>query len=141
MTAQPLQSTGPFDLLDKVRLNLSLDGRQIYDGRVRGDEGNDMIRNALELGEYAYGDSGTMVITLTVDKDMKLFYEKSAADIRWHFYAVKDEPADPPKTGETIRNYLLALAAALTIGTFILIAVRKKQKEDRYNSLCQVELL
>jgi hypothetical protein len=130
MTAQPLQSTGPIDLLDKVHLNLSLDGQQLYDGRIRGDEGTDMIRNALQLGQYACGDSRTLVITLTVDEDMKISYERSTADIRWHFYAIKDETADPPKTGEAVRDYLLLFSAALAVGTIILIAARKKQRKD-----------
>jgi LPXTG-motif cell wall-anchored protein len=130
MTAQPLESTGPIDLLDKVRLELALDGQPLYSGRLRGDGDGGMIQNALALGEYAFGGQKTVTITLTVDKDIDLSQEKSAADIRWHFFAARDEAADPPKTGEAAGNCLTLLAAGLAAGTAVLILVRKKQGAD-----------
>jgi LPXTG-motif cell wall-anchored protein len=131
MTAQPLESVGPVDLRDKVQLKLDLAGRQLYSGRIRGDEDVDMIQNALDLGTYSFGNERTMDITLTVDKDMPMSYEKSAADIRWHFYAVRDESADPPKTGETLQNGLLLLAAALMAGATTFLIIRKDREGVR----------
>lgn len=130
MTAEPLQTTGPVDLLDVVHLELKLDGKVVYDGRIRGDEGVNMIQNALNLGQYAYGDSKVMNIVLTVSEDMKPSKEKSTADIGWRFYAVRDEAADPPKTGETIQLviYFLMIGMML-IASFLLIY--KKKHEDK----------
>jgi hypothetical protein len=130
MTAEPLQHSGPIDLQDKVKLDLNLDGRQIYHGRIRGDAGVNMTLNALELGRFAHGDQRVLTATLTVDADMKVFPEKSEADIKWHFYAVKEEAGDPPKTGEDAPLYLLLFSAALTVGAVALTIARKAHEKE-----------
>jgi hypothetical protein len=128
MTAEPLESAGPVNMLDKVQLKLELDGAKLYDGRVRGDEDVNMIENAINLGKYAAGDQKIMTITLTVDNDFQLSHEKSYSNIRWHFYAVKGERPDPPKTGESDRNLLLWFCSAvLLLGSLIIVANKKRK--------------
>jgi LPXTG-motif cell wall-anchored protein len=131
MTAQPLQSTGPIDLLNKVRLRLEIDKTLLYDGRIRGDEGVNMIENAIDLGKYSPGDQRVMTITLTVDDDIVISSEKSASNIKWHFYAVKKDGADPPKTGEIDKNHLLWLGAALALLAATFILTQKRRKEEK----------
>jgi LPXTG-motif cell wall-anchored protein len=129
MTAQPLHSEGPIDLLDKVHLHLDLDGKQLYDGRVRGDQGVNMMENALDLGRYSAGDQRVMTITLTVDKDIQISTVISSSNIRWHFYAVKEQGADPPKTGETDTNRLLWLGSTvLILGAAVAVIAKKRKK-------------
>jgi hypothetical protein len=133
MTAEPLEESGPVKLLDAVHLNLKLDGKTIYDGRVRGDEGTNMVQNALALGQYASGVTRVLDITLTVDPNMELYNnQKSAADFAWHFYATRADAtgSKTPKTGVDI--LLETLPYAIVGGTtlFCLFLVLKKRKRD-----------
>lgn len=128
MTAQPLEETGKVALLDAVNLRLVLDGKEIYSGRMRGDDQMNMIKNALDLGKYKPGESRVMDITLTVDEDMPLYYSKSTADIQWKFYAIRDEKIKPPKTSEffSTTTYILAASAMILLSVLLLYKKRKK---------------
>ncbi|MDR1513351.1 MAG: LPXTG cell wall anchor domain-containing protein [Propionibacteriaceae bacterium] len=130
MTAEPMDSVGPVDLLNEVELRLELDGRDIYRGRIRGDENVDMVANSLNLGTYRTGDTKVMKITLTVNPDMKQSYTESRATIGWHFYAAKNQHSDAPKTGEQVGPPLLAISALLLIGTGVLLIVRRRRSES-----------
>ena len=106
LRAEPMEETGPLDLLDEVRLTLTLDGHLLYDGRVRGDEGVNMILTPLDLGLYPSGAYRTLDIVLTVDSSMSLHYESSEAFFRWIFHAVRYEasvttPTPTPTPSET----------------------------------------
>lgn len=131
MTAEPLTSTGPVDLLTNVDLEIKLDNVVIYSGVIRGDEGVDMVNNALALGTYSYGDSKVMDIRLTVHSDMELFNEKSEAFIKWNFYAVKDTTSDPPKTGEDNLRYILVAVLLVLNGVTLLLYKRTERSEGR----------
>jgi hypothetical protein len=112
MTAEPLESSGPVDLLDTA-LVMELDGVTIYEGSVRGDGSPDMRERPLPLGVYAVGDTKTLAITLTVDPDMPPDAKASRADFRWRFYASRERdggggggnggngnPVDPGNPGD-----------------------------------------
>ena len=134
MSAQPLFSEGHIDLLDKISLELKLNGQVIYTGRLYGDEGVNMIDNALALGKYSYNDSAVMDITLILADDISpsYFYDKSIAEIGWKFTAIKDEEAAPPKTGEAVKIAVYVLIGALIIAMSILLVMiaRKKRKTE-----------
>lgn len=131
MSAQPLFATGPVDLLKRVDLEIRLDGKLIYEGIIQGDEGADMVNNMLELGTYAYGDSKTMDIRLTVDENMPQYEQKSEAEIKWNFYAVKDTAADPPKTGESISVIIAIIVLILLNFTTLFFLLKSKENEYR----------
>jgi len=136
MTAEPLEETGPLHLLDEVSVTLKLDGKVIYDGRVRGDDGINMILNALDLGNYNSGDQRVLDISMKVDPDMKKYYWKiSEAFFKWNFYAVRVVPYDggSPKTGEIIKNGMYALMGGIAGATVILLVLKKKQREKEAN--------
>jgi len=95
MRAEPLFSTGPVDLLDAVHLELRQDGKTVYNGRCRGDDGVNMIENALQLGEYKIGDLRILDIKLTVDPNMIAYEDESEAEFKWIFYAYRDTTNKP----------------------------------------------
>jgi len=130
MTAEPLFTHGPIDLLNVVHLSMQLDGGTVYEGRSRGDGTPDMTIEPLPLGVYALGDRKTLEITLTVARDMEICEEKSEADFRWHFYAFRALEADPPKTG-LLENYgyLLPIGGVLLL-FFVLILMKKRRDEQ-----------
>jgi len=119
------------DLLDKVNLTLRLDGRVVYNGRVRGDGAPNIIDKALPLGMYALGARRTLEITLTAALDMQVHEEKSEADFRWRFYAVRAAEGDPPKTGIADSWYLLLLPVGCATGFFAILLLLKKRREER----------
>jgi len=130
MTAEPQDETGPLKLLDEVHLNLKLDGAVIYDGRVRGDDGINMIRNALQLGNYQSGQQRVLDITMTVDPQMKTYYwTASEALFKWNFYAERHVKTKGPITGEIFQYglYVFTLAASLIAGTLLLMIWRKRR--------------
>ncbi|MCL2332070.1 MAG: LPXTG cell wall anchor domain-containing protein [Actinomycetia bacterium] len=134
LAAEPLDETGPLKLLDEVRCTLVLDGAVIYDGRVRGADGTNMIVNALSLGNYTSGQQRTLDITLTVNPQMKTHsYSASTAFFSWKFYATKKTPSPPisalPKTGDIVRYalYLIILMAALIAGISLAL-MRERRK-------------
>ena len=133
MTAKPLFSEGRIDLLDRISLELKLNGNVIYSGRVRGTDGVNMVDNALQLGKFAYNDRATMEIHLKLDEDIPIgyFYDKNVAEVAWNFLAIKDEAAPPPKTGvlETVVYISLGIMA-LSACLLLFLARRNKRVSD-----------
>jgi len=130
MTAEPIDESGPLKLLDEVNLILKLDGNVIYDGRVRGDDGVNMIRNALQLGNYQSGTQRTLDITLTVSPEMKKYYwNASEALFKWNFYAERHVKTEGPKTGDIAKYglYVITFSASLT-ALILLLMIRRKNK-------------
>jgi|GEM_PF-1093773 len=81
--AQPMSENGPLRLLDEVHLRLEVEGRVIYDGRIRGDQGAlgvNMTTQSLSLGTFASGAQRTLRATLTVNPDMQMFYTQLTPD-------------------------------------------------------------
>ena len=132
MTATPLDETGPLKLLDEVYITLELDGRTLYDGRARGDDGINMIQNALDLGNYREGDSRVLEISMRVNPEMRKYYWKtSEAFFKWNFYAVRETPEEKgPITGEIIGYGLYALALVMTAITGTLLILKKKEAQS-----------
>jgi hypothetical protein len=126
MTAQPLLSKGPADLLE-TRCTLKLDGKVIYEGSVKGDGTPNMNTAALELGSYAVGESHTLDVTLTVDPELELGGEKSEAEFRWCFYAHRSADEAPPDTG-VWSNYGFLLPVAALLGLCVLLVSLKARR-------------
>jgi len=129
MMAEPVSTSGPVDLLDKVHLTIKLEGQVIYDGRSRGDGPPDMTVTPLQLGTYELGGRKTLDVTLTVAPDMEIHEEKSEADFKWIFYAFRVVEAEPPKTG-LLENfgYLLPMGVVLLL---IFLFLKKRRDRDR----------
>jgi len=132
MAAEPMEETGPLSLLKEVDVQLVLDGQELYNGRVKGDEGVNMILNALSLGEYTTNQSRTLQINMKVSDDMKKHYwTVSEAWFKWNFYAARAEDGklDGPKTGEIVTYALYGLCSVILLAGTALVVVKKKQKE------------
>ncbi|MDR1800831.1 MAG: signal peptidase I [Lachnospiraceae bacterium] len=140
LLAQPIGSSGPQDLLEKVNLTLKVDGDEVYKGRIKGDEGINIIENPLPLGEYPAGKSRTILITLTVDSDLLITYDKSEAEIGWQFYAVKKENeggngknggigGKGVKTGDLADGIMLLLSAFWMALMSLMLIIWKRRKD------------
>jgi len=129
MRAEPLFQVGPIDLLDVVDLELKLDGQVLYSGRVRGDEGGNMIVNALNLGTYQPGDQRTLDIKLNVGTDWELAIEESVAEFKWHFYAFR-QIQDTPKTGVADYTAFGLLGSMALLWLFLILKRKKREQEN-----------
>ena len=131
MTAEPLEETGPLQLLDELRCTLRMDGKVLYDGRIRGNDGIDMIRNALDLGTYQSGGQKTLDITLTVNPDMQQHHwAASEAYFKWNFYAVQNVKEEGPITGEVIKNSLYFILPGLMLAMGVLVLIKRRREES-----------
>jgi len=130
MRAEPLFNVGPVDLLDVMDLELKLDGQVIYKGRLRGDQGVNMIETPLQLGVYKPGDQKTLDIKLTARPDWEIGYEVSVAEFKWIFYAWRETPPDAPQTG--IAQYgAIGLAGGVALmWVFLILNKKKKEREE-----------
>jgi hypothetical protein len=150
MMAEPVGITGSMDLLNNILLRVKLDGKLLYEGRLRGDgqgthsyTGNsvNMIENALPLGDYGSGDYGRIDLEMVMDVDHINYWtlsEKSTADVRWRFDATNDEVkggGGTPKTGDIVRwglyilPLLLLIALALTWWQYRKLKKRAEQSD------------
>jgi len=131
MRAEPLDETGPLHLLDEVKCTLTLDGTVLYNGRVRGDEGINMILESLDLGTYNSGEQRTLEIKLTVNPEMKQYYwTASEAFFKWHFYAAREEKSEKPNTGEAVKNSLYFIFPGMVFAMGILVLIKRRQQAE-----------
>jgi len=131
MTTEPLEETGLQKLLDEINLKLEMEGRVLYNGRVRGDEGVNMVVNALDLGVFETGQQKTLEITLTVNPEMtKLYWTSSEAQCKWIFHAVQEVEQRGPQTGEMIQNALYFIMPGLVVAMGVLLLMKKKRQEE-----------
>jgi hypothetical protein len=134
MLSEVIGTDGPVDWLDNLHMSITLDGREIYSGRVRGDgmdtrtmkgNGADLLYDGLDLGEFKQGDYGILRFVITADgghlsaEDYKV---SSEAKTRFLFNAVNTagKGGTPPKTGENVKYGLYFLLLLLMILCLIL---------------------
>jgi hypothetical protein len=138
MTAEPMSSQGPVDLLDRVSLTLVLDGKTIYQGPVRGNGTPNMIEKTLNLGIYEVGTRRVLEITMIVDPTMTLYKQKSEADFKWHFYGWKESGEAPPKTG-ILKTYGHLFPVGFVLMLFTILIAKKKRREREHLKAGQME--
>ena len=126
------RSEGPVDWLDNLHLQIILDGRTYYAGRLRGDgrnthsmqgNGANLIHPGLDLGVFQKGDYGVLEFVVTTDAGHMTREElsvASSANIDWVFKAVKELPPDAPKTGDALRGgiYILLISLGFLCAVF-----------------------
>lgn len=128
MLGESPQSAGDVDWLDNLHLRITLNGRELYAGRLRGDgedtysmQGNgvDLIHDGLDLGLFEKGDYGRLDFVVTADAGFMSAQDltsASSASIDWVFTAAKNaDTSEGPKTGEAVRNGLYILLLLLVI--------------------------
>ena len=136
MHAEPLETSGPIDLLDAIHLTLELvdnNGKttRLYDGRVRGDEDTDMVKNPLQLGVYNSGDQAALNVRLVVDEDIVPGEEISVAEVKWIFNAVRKPPVEPPLTGIITEYGVYGLGIGGVAAICILLILKKRKDEEK----------
>lgn len=118
------------ELLDAIQLQISVDGREIYNGSINAEELNDKIK----LGNY--GD-GKMSFKVTVPAELNNHYSLLDSKVKWVFSADEQETEggisqvldkiNPVKTGDptVITGWtVLLVGSVIAIG----VVIRKRRK-------------
>ncbi|WP_086445061.1 LPXTG cell wall anchor domain-containing protein [Candidatus Enterococcus lemimoniae] len=147
----PDSSKGVIDFNKQIKLTLSLDEKNIYQGPLLGNGEFDWTVQPLILGVCEYGKDQILTAVFEVDKDLTLadYKEDSQLLYHWTFVATKNQPKpiDPkdsssplptkvkpkgmfPRTGEEIKNLIYKTLAGLLL-VLIAILLWKKRKEEQ----------
>lgn len=147
----PDSSKGVIDFNKQIKLTLSLDEKNIYQGPLLGNGEFDWTVQPLILGVCEYGKDQILTAVFEVDKDLTLadYKEDSQLLYHWTFVATKNQPkpidskdsSSPlptkvkpkgmfPMTGEEIKNLIYKTLAGLLL-VLIAILLWKKRKEEQ----------
>lgn len=81
------QTADQLDLLEKLQLTISMNGKELYSGNMRADSLNSYI----SLGKYKKGEAGKLDFTVSVPKELGNAYALKDADVRWIFTVREQE--------------------------------------------------
>lgn len=78
------------DLLRKIQLTISMNGKAIYSGNLLAEE----LKEEVSLGVFQPGEGGTMEFTVSVPAELKNAYALRDAAVKWYFSVYEDD-AEP----------------------------------------------
>lgn len=158
--AEPISKSGEIDLESESTAVFSLDGTQVFEGKVTGEASDGSINLAdepIDLGLYEPGESRKLNCSIVwngtsagglidygqkvVDKNGTTVIKKQSGDtqisgevkFRWIFYAVVDESYKPPNTGFLSSEniiYIIMAAAAVIILLIAFVILRRKKHNN-----------
>ena len=126
------------ELLEKIAMSITQDGKQIYKGNAIGESGTIDLQNFIFLGKYTASNESEIVVNLTLDGSIGLEYQELLTEIDWRFVVKeeldsnKDTPVieiKPPKTGDNgnIFLWILMMISSLTaLGAVNVFCYKKK---------------
>lgn len=151
------QTAEQIDLLSKINLAVTYNGKEVYNGPLKADDLNSYV----SLGKYKSGQEGKLDFTISVPKELNNTYALQKADVRWIFTVKEQEDAkkkdnstdnggssgggsdavshdtgsssaSPVKTGDDTNIYPLLLALGVSaLGGVTLVITKKKGKEEK----------
>lgn len=106
--AQPIESTGDFDLDAECDCNIYLDNKLVYYGRVSGDGMPDIRERAISLGMYKPGESHVMRVDVRWrGTDTGKFFDNGAKIVSTSGTSVVREPSGESHIhGETLFKWI-----------------------------------
>ena len=124
---------GSVDLLENIKMTITLDGKTIYDGNAKGmnyEVGSLNIVDAAFIGKYAKNTTGNLVVTTTLDKNYSDPMAKEAK-INWNFYGISEDEIIPiiPNTHDDILKYVYLFLGSIIL--LILIITFKRLQRER----------
>lgn len=127
------------ELLEKLDLMISMDGKKLYSGNLLAES----LNKDVSLGKFKPGQSGQLDFSVSVPSELNNAYALRSADVKWIFTVNEDEPeptvtptaqdhlkgTDAVKTGDS--NPLVALISLIVIAGAVIgfVLVRKGGKK------------
>ena len=158
--AQPMSKYGDIDLENECVLNLYLDDRLVYSGKVTGEGAPDVRDEPLSLGKYGPGDSRVLRAEITwnatfseggsIDEGHRVYDFNGVKVVRpktgkthiegevifkWIFTAVGDAPTDDSNPNPFVPTgetitYIASAVLAIAVPVMFLLLKNKKRKQD-----------
>jgi hypothetical protein len=159
--AEPVSKEGDIDLENNCTAVFTLDGTEIFTGKVTGQSEDNKINisdEPLSLGSFEPGKSRTLNCQVTwdgtgadefIDNGERTVsrdgveinregngnsYSYGEVTFRWVFYAVVDDEYVPPKTGVLSSEnmaYLILLAVTALLVIIMLLLIIRKKKKRK----------
>lgn len=155
---EPVNKSGKIDLEDECSAVITLDGNEVYNGKVTGKGNIDLTKTPIDLGLYEPGAQRSFNCSITwngsdaggfidngkriVDAKGTTVVEEGGGDkriygevtFRWIFYAVVDEDYVPPKTGLLSNLWIeISILSAVGAALIILLMLILKKRKKTYN--------
>nr|WP_297886117.1 hypothetical protein [uncultured Blautia sp.] len=93
-TASDTKDPEEQDLLNKLGLEISYKGKQLYSGNLKAEE---LSKEYISLGKYRPDETGKLDFKVTVPKELNNIYALRNADVQWIFTVREDQPAGAPQ--------------------------------------------
>ncbi len=117
------------ELLEKLNLNISVDDKTIYDGKVYD-------LDKVSIGKYKSKASQSIKFTITVSSELGNDYTNLNASMNWKFAVSAKEKVKPPKisvpspqTGDLKTQIAFGLFFTSAIGLIIILFVERRNKK------------
>lgn len=111
-----------YNLLDALKLRISIDGKEFYNGDLRAAELNSW-KNLVYMDK---GSSHKLTYEIHAPAELDNMYEEKINDFTWNFKVREAE--DGPKTGDT--EYLLFWMALSVMSLLLLFKIKKDGDYD-----------
>lgn len=148
LKVKKIESSGKIDWNEYVRLTLTLDGKEVYRGKILGADKKDWSLEELPLGQFEYGTERELIARFDIDKTLtnEDFSERNTLLYNWIFIATrKGIPIDDgeaaeshlkkffrlPQTGEEWREFIYLLIAGILLIVLLIIWWGNRRKEKR----------
>lgn len=97
LLVEKIDSTGSVAWEEHITMTLTLDGEEIYQGPLLGDDSHDWTKTPLELGVCTYGTDKLLTAVFTANSSLtnEDLREKSTLNFNWIFVGTKDQPEEP----------------------------------------------
>lgn len=86
-TGLACQREDRMDMLRKLQLTISMNGKTIYSGDLQSEK----LKSDISLGKFQPGEKGTMEFTISVPKELKNAYALRDTAVKWYFTVYEDD--------------------------------------------------
>jgi len=116
------------DLLDKMQLTITADGKQVYSGPLNSKD----LKEYIELCKLEKGKDQKVTFQVSMPKELDNKYTLNTGKVKWYFKTVAEEKGTektaPVRTGDKLSVEAIIWAAVLVIAVVFLIVMKKKRK-------------
>jgi len=130
---EPTKDNLNSDLLKHMTMKITIDGKEIYDGKVTG-EGNINLANSVYLGEFNPSKKTRMIINTKLSTAYTNPEKDDRQEIKWTFYSQYDEETPEeitPITGSNRSILYIVFAIILFISSLIVFVLSNKKDNKK----------
>lgn len=124
------------ELLEKITMKVTKDGKSIYYGNATGEAGSTDLQNIIYLGAYEPGKESEIAVDLQLDADTGLEYCDILTKVDWKFFVQenKDTPImeiTSPKTGDDSKLIFWIFLMIISIVALLMEYVLPKKLKNK----------